>query len=216
MSAEDGFPHFEELAPSEASMFKSHIRRAKKASTYGAAVDIHPVGAYKQMRMFATRDGMAGYAVSPEGELNSVFKHPDAPYEKVAQRAAEHAVLMAGATHASAFDPVLPEMYRRGGLSAVASTPWVEDYKPAGWRTSKQGRPDVVFMAADRDAAHPSEPSYKPGAAPLKLSGDDAYDIGMSRSASFGASTTRKQLPTAPPLLPRNSAFFVGHSGARR
>jgi hypothetical protein len=147
-------PSFQEVAPAEASLFLGKIRAAKKSQPQGAAVDVQSLNTYKTHKMFMTKDGMAGYSVSPEGELTSVFKHRNAPYEDVARFAAEHAVLMAGATHASAFDGYLTDAYARGGMNVVAYQPFADEYKPTGWKFKTHGRPDVAFVAADRSVAH--------------------------------------------------------------
>jgi len=191
MSKEDNFPHFVEYSPKEAGHFKAFIQRAKKASPMGAAVDVHKVSDYKGMRMFSTSDGLAGFAVHPSGELNSVFKHPDAPYKDVARHAAEHAVLIGGATHASAFDPKLPDMYAKGGMRPLSHVQWNEDYKPAGWSTRRQGRPSVAFLGADRSVAKEANTgtAYKPDSTPVTSD----YDTGMGAAKRFGKKNTRKK-----------------------
>lgn len=181
------FPHFEETK--NASLFKRYIQGAKKASPMGAAVDIHKVADYKGMKMFATRDGLAGYAVNANGELNSVFKHPSAPYEEVARRAAEHGILVGGATHASAFDPKLPAMYAKGGLAPLSHVQWNEEYKPTGWKPSRQGRPDVTFMGANPGSAYEANrreaegQGYKPKTTPEVSD----YEVGMNNASEVGS-----------------------------
>lgn len=218
MSLEDGFPHFEELHPKEAGIFKSRIQAAKKASPNGSAVDVHKVGDYKNMRLFMTRDGHAGYAVSPEGELNSVFKHPASPYENVARRAAEHGVLIGGATHLSAFDTngKLPSSYQKGGFKAVGRNAWNEDYKPSGWKVSRDRRPDVVFMSADRTVAQHGYPEYKQESTPYVSDHQhvDSYTTGMIRARGRGEEVTSEQLPHAG-KTPRMNEFTGGHDNAK-
>ena len=187
MSKEDGFPHFIEYSPKEAGHFKAFIQRAKKANPMGAAVDVHKVSDYKNMRMFTTPDGMAGYAVNKQGELNSVFKHPDAPYEDVARHAAEHAALIGGATHLSAFDAKLPEMYAKGGFRPLSHVQWNEDYKPKNWKVRKQGRPDVVFSGADRSVAKEAN-TGKLNYRPLSTPETKDYEQGMEQAKKFGES----------------------------
>jgi hypothetical protein len=192
MSKEDAFPHFVEYSPKEAGHFKAFIQRAKKANPMGAAVDVHKVSDYKNMRMFSTSDGLAGYAVNQAGEINSVFKHPDAPYQNVARHAAEHAVLMAGGTHASAFDPKLPDMYAKGGLRPLSHVQWNEDYKPPKWKVKAQGRPDVAFLGADRSVAREAnsgELKYKAMSTPETTD----YDTGMGQAKAHGEAEKKKR-----------------------
>jgi hypothetical protein len=195
--ARDVTPNYIELNPQhEAKWFRQKITEAKKAHKYGAAVDVHSVKEYKTHRLFATADGMTGFSVSPSGEMTSVFNHPKSKYGKASKRAAETAVLLGGATHASGFDPALPKAYQAGGFRAVARNAWNKKYKPAGWDAESQGEPDVVFMAADRSAARPKARKYKTGSTPL-LSGEDAYDEGMNKAKAVGTSRTAKQIPRA-------------------
>ena len=185
MPREDGFPHFNELQPEDAGMFKAHLQRARNANPMGAAVDVHKVADYKKSRMFMTNDGLAGYAVHPSGELTSVFKHPNSPYTDVARRAAEHSALLGGATHASAFDPKLPEMYGNGGFRALSHVQWNEEYKPPRWKVSRQGRPDVAFLGADRSVAkemNSGQKTYRPGNTPKVPD----YDTGMEQAKKHG------------------------------
>lgn len=185
MSKEDGFPHFVEYSPKEAGIFKGFIQRAKKDSKMGAAVDVHKVGDYKGMRMFSTSDGLAGFAVHPSGELNSVFKHPKAPYTDVARHAAEHAALIGKATHLSAFDPKLPEMYAKGGFRPLSHVQWNEAYKPRGWKFRTQGRPDVAFSGADRSVARQANSGeFKYSAMSTPETAD--YDSGMEQAKQHG------------------------------
>lgn len=184
------FPHFEETK--NAGLFKRYVQEAKRANPMGAAVDTHKVADYKNMKMFATRDGLAGYAVNDQGELNSVFKHPDAPYEEVGRRVAEHSALLAGATHLSAFGPKLPEMYAKGGFRPLSSVQWNEEYKPSGWKVRRQGRPDVVFMGADRSAPADLR-TGKLKINPLGTPQTSDYDTGMAEAKKFGESNTVKR-----------------------
>ena len=192
MSKEDAFPHFVEYSPKEAGIFKGFIQRAKRDNPMGAAVDVHKVSDYKNMRMFSTPDGLAGYAVNKAGELNSVFKHPKAPYGDVARHAAEHAALIGGATHLSAFDAKLPEMYAKGGFRPLSHVQWNEEYKPSRWKLRKQGRPDVVFSGADRSVAmQANSGNFKYG--PLSTPETADYETGMAEAKKFGEKGNRKK-----------------------
>lgn len=197
------FPHFEEVAPAEASVFRMRIREAKKANPKGAAVDVHKLSDYKDMKMYMTRDGKAGYAVKPTGELTSVFKHPEAKYEAVGQRAAEHATLMAGATHLSAFEP-LPNLYSRGGAEVTGRTKWNDAYKPRGWSYKNMGRPDVAYASL----------GGKTGTSPAPTTGgayNDDYDTQMGQAQREGE---RRTAPIQRAMR-RLGAFLDGHNGAK-
>jgi hypothetical protein len=182
------WPHFEEVSPKEAGYFRRYVSDAKKSQgTNARSVDLHSQRDYSEMKMFATRDGKAGYAVTPRGELTSVFKHKDSPYQNVAQRAAEHSTVVAGATHLSAFDTKLPEMYTKGGFTPTGRTPFNPEYKPRGWSMTKQGAPDVVFMRAGNKLG--KEKSYTVG----KAKETPDYDEGMSKARRLGSQQLKRR-----------------------
>lgn len=211
--AKQRFPHFMEVPASGAVSFKNSLTTAKNAHPDGASVDVRSLQEYRQSRMFMTEDKKAGYAVSPEGELHSVFSHPDSGYNNVARHAAEHGILMGGATHLSAYGENLPEMYRWGGFTPIAHTPWNEDYKPENWN-EERGKPDVVFMAANPSAKkfrwedfdkvpegdersvnivkNPNH--YIPGKKTRgneEITGEDAYEGGMADAKDIGENWTQ-------------------------
>lgn len=197
MAKNDRFPHFIELNPElESGNFKSFIQRAKAANKYGAAVDVHKVEDYKKMRLFTTGDGLAGYAVQPTGEITSVFRHPQSKYRHVSKHAAEHAQLIGGATHASAFDPSLPQMYGHGGLSVLSHVQWNEEFKPKNWKVSFQGRPDVAFLAVDPNRDKSAE--YTPGSSPEAAD----YDAGMAGARAAGEAARKPRPANATVHLP--------------
>lgn len=189
-------PHFEELSPLEAPIFHLRISESKRAHPYGAAVDVHSKKDYGKMRTFLTRDGMAGYAVNEQGEMNSVFNHPESPYKNVAGHAAEHAALMAGGTHGSAFED-LPSKYAKGGAQKTGELDWNDEYKPSGWRTTKLGRPNVGFVALGPKANQGKDEVVKA----------DDYDSGMERAKAIGEQRTAG--------LRRTGSFADGHNGAK-
>lgn len=178
------FPHFEEV--NDPKGFRSAILSAKLANKNGAAVDVHSEEDYATHKTFATRDKMAGYSVTPGGELVSVFKHPVSNYENVAQRAAEHGILVGGATHLSAYDGKLPEMYSKARFNASARIPWNEEYKPEGWTG---GKPDVVLMHKDMNK---KQTAYRPGQGKQFAEWDDAENHTLTKASSSAARKQRE------------------------
>lgn len=190
MSAPSGkrLPSFREVNPramayrgqSWAQLFHRRISSAAAAFLAGASVDIHPVQDYKNMRLFLTEDQHAGFAVHPSGELVSVFKHPvfGGDYTDAGVISAAHSLLVGGATHLSAYEPVLPKMYTRGGYRQTASIPWNEEYKPDNWPTETLGRPNVAVMAG----AHRLDES----ASRIVPKVTDDYDAAIEDAKSLG------------------------------
>jgi hypothetical protein len=77
-------------------------------------------------------DGKVGSAVSPEGDVQSVFNNSG---EKGAGGAAIEAAKAAGGKTLDAFDVGLPQIYAKHGF--------VEDHREKNWTA---GGPDVVYM----------------------------------------------------------------------
>jgi hypothetical protein len=96
-------------------------------------------------RLFLSEDGHTGYAISPEGDLQNVFRNPGG-VQGSGRTAVEQAVEN-GATTLDAFDGILPDMYHDVGFRETGRLRWNDEYVPAGWDYAKYGRPDVVFMA---------------------------------------------------------------------
>lgn len=136
---------------------------AKTAGNFGAAVATYPAADYAGMRTFTTPDGKAGVSVKSDGDIVSVFKHPDSSASRFADSALAMAV-QAGGNKLDAFDTVLPKLYAENGFRAVARLPFNDEYAPPDWDYERyglynNGRPDVVFMVHDPEHAA----AYKPG-----------------------------------------------------
>ena len=152
-----------ELTADSAQAFRDAIQTAKTAGNFGAAVHVYEPAEYAGMRTFLTPDGKAGVAVKNDGDIVSVFKHPDSDAKRFAQSALALAT-QEGGNKLDAFDTVLPRLYSEAGFRAVARLPFNDKYAPPGWDREKfaaynGGRPDVVFMVYDPQ--HPHE--YVPG-----------------------------------------------------
>ena len=87
--------------------------------------------------------GKIGSAVSPEGDIQSVFNNSGI---KGAGGAAIEAAKAAGGKTLDAFDPVLPGIYKQHGFVETGRAPFDPAQAPAAWDTKKNGTPDVVFM----------------------------------------------------------------------
>ncbi len=157
-------PPYHELKPGETSAdtFHQAISQAKRGHEHGAAVTLYDKPDYKGMRLFTTPKKDAGFALKGD-DIVSVFKHPNAPHEKVTRSMLDVATAQGG-RRLDAFDTALPHLYSKSGFRVVARLPWNEEYAPKGWKheTFKDfngGRPDVVFMVHDPKGAK----AYKPG-----------------------------------------------------
>jgi hypothetical protein len=177
-----------------AAAFHSAIAEAKAANPNGAAVALYSPEEYAGMKLYATPDRTAGFAIKPDGDIVSVFKHPQSPYKGVMDDLMP-AAIKAGGKKLDAFDPWLPQQYGRHGFREVARLPFNREYAPEGWNYATSGEPDVVFMALDK-----SRP-FKHGEAP-KISD---YDEGV-----------RLQTEALAPRMPDAQANAVAATDAFR
>lgn len=123
--------------------FRDLFEAAKKASPNGASVELKDD--YKGQKVFTTDEGRVGFAVSADGELNSVFKHPDSKLKSVIQEIVPISVA-AGATKLTAFDGYLVEQYSKAGFTETSRVPFDPEQAPENWDTESMGTPDVVSM----------------------------------------------------------------------
>ena len=125
----------------QAERFVAGLQRNSRAwSLSPRAVDDFSGGEY---RGFLTDDGNAGAAISPDGEIVSVFNSGSF------SGAGGHVLVEAfanGGTWLNAYDGFLPAYYSNLGFREVARLKFSEEFAPPGW-TYGEGRPDIVFMA---------------------------------------------------------------------
>jgi len=158
-------PDLIEIAPDAdgAKYFSDQITSAKKANKFGASVYVYPQKEYKDMRLFITDDGSAGYALKSSGDVVSAFS--SGTHKGVAQNILLHAVEQGG-VKLDAYDTVLPDLYSTMGFRESGRIPWLDEAAPEDWnkavfRAFNAGEPDVSFMAYSRDPAIPVEPRYE-------------------------------------------------------
>jgi hypothetical protein len=152
-------PGFVEFQKSEASAkkFTAAINAARESQgTLGASVYVYPEQDYRDMRVFLTDDGKAGFALKDAGDgvvdIVSVFNtkgsHKGVSYSLM------RLAVEAGGNTLDAFDTFLPELYSANGFRVIGRAKWNDEYSPDGWNKKEyeafnNGEPDVVFMAYD-------------------------------------------------------------------
>lgn len=140
---------FELDSEQNAGYFRETIGELKN-SKWHASVYIYSEDEYKQMRLFLTKDGTAGIALKPDGDIVSVFAKSGSPHKSVANPMISTAVSLGG-TKLDCFDTVLPGIYKQEGFVETERMKWDDQYKPDGWdyetyKGFNNGRPDVVMM----------------------------------------------------------------------
>ena len=156
-------PDLIEIKPTDegAQLFREKILAGKESSKYGDSVFDYSVDEYKDMRLFLTEDGSAGYALKPDGDIVSAFS--TGQYIGVGPHLIMHSIEQGG-KKLDAFDTVLPNMYATMGMRETSRLPFDPTQAPSTWDEAvyskyQGGRPDVSFMALDRNFATPVSPN---------------------------------------------------------
>jgi ElaB/YqjD/DUF883 family membrane-anchored ribosome-binding protein len=134
-----------------AQAFRSLVADTNSSNPYGAAVAVYTTEEYQGKRLFVTEDATAGFALTADGDIVSVFSAAKSGNGRALMTLA----VQAGGRRLDCFDTALPSYYAAHGFKAVARLPWNDEYAPAGWDTKtfeafNAGRPDVVFMVYQR------------------------------------------------------------------
>lgn len=131
--------------------FHDAIVDAKKGNPYGAFVTAYDADDYKGNRMFLLPKGEAGFSLTPEGDIVSVFKNPKKTTEKKVTERTLLVALAHGGKTLDCFDGFLPQLYAQHGFKAVCKLKFDREYAPEGWDYERDGEPDVVFFAHNGD-----------------------------------------------------------------
>jgi len=132
--------------------FINAIESAKESNKSGASVYTYSPAEYKDMRLFLTPDGGAGFALKGD-DIVSVFNNRNSGHKNIANSMLQLAIAQGG-RKLDAFDTALPHIYSRNKFVVSSRLPWDESQKPDEWdyknfRKYQNGRPDVVFMHYD-------------------------------------------------------------------
>ncbi len=136
--------------------FRDAIKAAAGSSKFGSAVEVKSLEDYKGYRLFLTDGGKAGFALSPDGDLVSGFKHQTFKNPNFTINLLSIGTDEGGVT-TDCFDTVLPHLYSKMGFVVTSRMPWNDKHKPGGWdyelfKAFNNGRPDVVLMAYNPDS----------------------------------------------------------------
>jgi hypothetical protein len=134
-----------------AQAFRALVAATNASNPYGAAVAVYTAEEYQGKRLFVTEDATAGFALSADGDIVSVFSAPKSGNG----RAVMALSVQVGGRRLDCFDTALPGYYAAHGFRAVARLAWNDEYAPTGWnkdtfKNFNDGRPDVVFMVYER------------------------------------------------------------------
>lgn len=107
--------------------FDMSITLAKKANANGACVDLHDIEELDTFKLILAKDGMAGVAVKPDGDITAVFKNSNSS----AKGAVNDLIITARANGGEKMDcygQFLVNAYEKCGYKPVARIPFNADY----------------------------------------------------------------------------------------
>jgi DNA polymerase III epsilon subunit-like protein len=199
-------PEVFELDPEkDAEAFRNALVKLKETNRFAASVFIYDVEDLKKMRLFATADGTAGFAIKPDGDIVSVFVTGDSPHKRATLSMLAQAVEQGG-TKLDAYDTILPRIYAEAGFRPVARVKWDESQADSAWDKElyseyNNGEPDVVAMVYDPTRVgstyDPKEGEYY-----------DDYDAAMAaRDRELEA--PEAEAPEAPQTVTKEAANLV-------
>lgn len=132
--------------------FHQAIGRAKQNNMHGAFVTQHEVSEYANDALFLSEDGNTGVAVTPDGDIVSVFKNPNGKAKK-----AVHSILLTalenGGVKLDNFDGALSDMYWNHGFIPVVRTSFDPEFAPTDWNYARDGQPDIIFWVHNGEDA---------------------------------------------------------------
>lgn len=130
------------------SQFDVAIKKAKNANKNGACVDTHPKNELETYKLFLSKDGMAGVAVKPDGDITAVFKNSGSK----AKGAVNDLIITARANGGDKMDcygQFLVNSYEKCGYTVVARIPFNADYVDDPFLLKT--RPDVYALMKNTD-----------------------------------------------------------------
>ena len=95
--------------------------------------------------LFLSKDGTAGVALSPDGDLQNVFNNGGQKGDGV--RVILAAIRSGKVSTGDCYDGYLNDLYHHIGFRESGRMRFSKEYAPEGWDYDKYGEPDVVFLA---------------------------------------------------------------------
>lgn len=153
------------LEETDYERFSSALNDAKSANEHGMFVDAQSVEDLqnKGAIVLMSPDGMAGVAISKDGDIVGVFKNPNSNSSQAAASLIVNAIAHGG-NKLDCYYGKLTEMYSRVGMIPVARVAWNDSYHRTidengnvtwsdGWDYDRDGTPDIIVWMHNGDSA---------------------------------------------------------------
>ena len=134
---------------SKGLQYFSNLKETYTTHSFGKSVEVKEPQFYTNptTKLYLSSDYSAGVAVTPEGDLVSVFKKSGSKQDinPILAQASDYAVSL------DAFDinGKLQDLYSSHGFRPVARLKFNKEFAPLDWDFNKLGEPDIVFMVRD-------------------------------------------------------------------
>ena len=133
------------------ALFARTLDEAATLNPHGGAVDRHTVEEIKDWQTWLADDGLAGFAIKPDGDITCVFRDP----RSQKRGAVTDMMLLAresGGVKMDCYGRGLVNMYSKAGYTPVARVPFNPEYAEDTWLL--ENKPDVyVMMKTDKTTA---------------------------------------------------------------
>lgn len=136
-----------------ADSFHQAIGRAKQNNDHGAFVTQHEVSEYANDALFLSQDGNVGVAVTPDGDIVSVFKNPQGKVKGAVSSILLTALENGGVKLDNFGSKSLSTMYWNHGFIPVARTAFDPEFAPTDWNYARDGQPDIIFWVHNGEDA---------------------------------------------------------------
>jgi hypothetical protein len=129
------------MGAANAALFFDALKKNPRAWNLSTHTDEE----FAAARAFMSSNGHAGYMISPDVDLQNLFKNPGG-VPGIGAEAVQRAITQ-GARTLDCYDDFLPAFYEEHGFVVSGRMKFVDEHAPDGWDHASEGRPDVVFMA---------------------------------------------------------------------
>lgn len=141
------------------ALFAELISASKINNKWSASVYVYEADEYANMRLFTTKDGLAGIALKPDGEIVSLYSHGEGKNRAMQLM---QVAINEGGLRCDCFNTILPIAYSKMRFKPIARTKWNNEYAPQDWDKEtynkyQEGEPDVVFMAYTGERISPED-----------------------------------------------------------
>lgn len=131
----------------DGSLFYESMNKAMRTNKHSEYADIYNPEDYDKIKTFLLiNDGIAGLAITNEGNIISIFKDTSRKDFRNALNSLMPLAIMYGGTHMNCYGDWLAKNYMRYGFIPIARCKFDDTRASSCWNYEKYGRPDIYFL----------------------------------------------------------------------